>query len=257
MKISLITPTYNSASTIRDTLESVAGQTYRDLEYIIIDGVSQDDTLSIIQEYQDRLNFKLLSEPDNGLYEAMNKGINLATGEIVGILNSDDFFKDNLALEKVAGCLVANPEAEACYSDLEFVDPNNLARVVRFWRAGIYHEKKLANGWIIPHPSLFIKNVFYKNHPQWFNEQFRLAADYEMILRFLKVYQMKVVYLPETLVRMRVGGASSRNLKQRRLGWRELCQAWKINNLKKPLFFIGRRVISKLPQFFRGIHHRI
>jgi len=248
MKISLITPTYNSAKTIRDTLDSVAGQTYRDLEYIIIDGVSRDETLAIITEYQERLDIRLISEPDAGLYDAMNKGIGLASGDIVGILNSDDFFKSKTSLEKIMTGFQSNPQAEACYADLEFVSPDNPHKVVRFWKAGTYQEKKLNNGWIIPHPTFFVKRRVYQQFGA-FRPEFKLAGDYELLLRLLKLHHLPVAYVPEILVCMRAGGESGRNIKQRQTGWQELEKAWAINGLKLPRLFILRRIFFKLHQY--------
>jgi len=248
MTISLITPTYNSAKTIRDTLNSVASQTYPNLEYIVIDGASQDGTLDIIKEYSGRLKIKLISEPDKGLYDAMNKGIRLASGDIVGILNSDDFFKDRLSLEKIATGFINNPGTEAGYADLEFVSRNNLHQVIRFWRAGLYQEKKLDNGWVIPHPTFFAKRRVYQQYGA-FKTEFKLAGDYELLLRLLKLHRLPLFYIPEVLVQMRSGGSSGRNLAQRRLGWQELKKAWEINHLKIPRFFIMRRVFFKINQY--------
>jgi glycosyltransferase len=248
MKISLITPTYNSAATLRDTLNSVAAQDYQTLEYIIIDGASSDQTLDIINSYRDRLKITLLSEADNGLYDAMNKGISLASGEIIGILNSDDFYHDNRALKKIAAYFQDHPDSDACYSNLEFVNPTDLNKVVRFWRAGEYEEKKLNSGWIIPHPTFFVRRKIYKKFGV-FRTDLKLAGDYELLLRFLKVNKIKIGYLPETFIRMRTGGASGRSLHERRQGWRELKKAWEINNLRRPAFFILRRILSKIRQY--------
>jgi glycosyltransferase len=248
MKFSIITVSYNSCETIKTTIDSVVSQKQSGLEYIIIDGGSTDGTLDIIKEYQAKFPITLVSGPDNGLYDAMNKGLRLASGEIVGILNSDDLFFDNDILSEVAHVFAVDAEIDAVYGDLAYFKNDDINKVVRYWRVGEYSEKKLNNGWIIPHPTLFIKASFYDSHPQWFKPDFKLAGDYEMILRFLKIYKMRVKYLPKTLVRMRVGGLSGRDLKQRRLGWQELCLAWKANNLKVPYLFIIRRVVSKFSQ---------
>lgn len=250
MKISLITPSYNSAATINDTLESVKNQAYPDLEYIIIDGASTDKTLDVIKNYQENLKIKLISERDRGIYDAMNKGVNLATGEIVGIINADDFYKNKDVLRKINEAFEAHPEIEAIYGDLEFVNPTDLKKIVRFWPAGEYNEKKLANGWTIPHPTLFLRHEVYKKYGS-FRTDLPIAGDYEFILRLLKKGGIKTFYLTETLVCMRTGGTSGRNLKQRFKGWRELSLAWRLNNLKKPYFFIFRRVIFKVMQYFK------
>lgn len=248
MKISIITPSYNSSKTIRDTIDSIINQAYKDIEYIIIDGGSKDDTLDIVKTYQNRINIKLISEPDKGLYDAMNKGINMATGDVVGILNSDDFYKNENVLEKVATCFNEHSEADGCYGDLEFVDEINTKKIVRTWKAGEYKKAKLNNGWIIPHPTFFVKNGVYKKYSS-FNLSLRIAADYEFLLRLLKINKIKVQYIPEILVSMRVGGVSTKNIEQRKKGWQELKKAWEINNLKLPCCFILRRILFKLGQY--------
>jgi glycosyltransferase len=221
MKLSLITPTYNSAKTIRDTLNSVNHQSKIDLEYIIVDGNSTDQTLKIIKEYQNNLPLTIISEPDNGLYDAMNKGISRATGDIVGIINSDDFYQNNTALQKIINIFITHPDIDIVYGDLEFVDSLNIKKVIRFWRAGEYKEKKLANGWTMPHPTMFVRKQVYEKYGT-FNPNFHLAGDYELTLRLLKKDKVNVFYYHETLVAMRAGGRSGKNLKNRQAGWREL-----------------------------------
>ncbi|MFA5886389.1 MAG: glycosyltransferase family 2 protein [Patescibacteria group bacterium] len=249
MKISIITPTYNSGATIGDTLNSLLQQTGVELEYIVIDGASSDNTLDIIRAYSAKIGITLLSEPDQGLYEAMNKGIKLATGDIIGILNSDDFYKDESILKKVVHCFEENPDCQACYGDLEFVERDNPKKIVRFWRAGKYAAQKLNSGWTIPHPTLFVRREVYQQYGA-FRPDFKIAGDYELILRLLKKEKISTFYLPEILVCMRSGGRSGRNLKQRRAGWRELKLAWRINNFKLPPLFIIRRLLSKIRQYF-------
>ena len=259
-KITLLTPTFNSAKTIVDTLESVVAQTInnpsssvlQNLEYIIIDGASKDKTASIVQDYINKypsLNIRFISEPDNGIYDAMNKGIKMATGEIVGILNSDDFYSGDDVLNKICEMFETDPDIDAVYGDLMYVNNNDTSEQTRYWKAGEYEEKKLNYGWIIPHPTLFVRKNVYEKSDKIFDISFSLAADYEFILRQLKINKIKVKYLPETLVSMRDGGASASGLKQRIKGWQELRKAWKINNLKIPSFFIFRRVFNKISQF--------
>jgi glycosyltransferase len=254
MKISIITPSYNSAATIRDTLESVSRQTYRDREHIIVDGGSGDRTVAIIKEYAARPGnaglISFISEKDRGLYDAMNKGIRRASGDIVGILNSDDFYKNDEVLALVAAAFTANPELDAVYGDLEFVGPDDINKVVRFWRTGEYREKRLNNGWIIPHPTLFLRRAVYQKFGG-FRTDLELAGDYELLLRLLKIGKIKTAYRPLTMVRMRVGGRSGKSLTQRIKGWRELKRAWSINDLPLPKFFITRRVLSKLIQYLK------
>jgi len=250
MKISVITPTYNSSKTIKDTLDSMVAQSYSDLEYIIINGNSSDNTKDIILSYQDKLNIKLVSEPDKGIYDAMNKGVRMATGDIVGILNSDDFYHAKDVLHKVSKTFLENPDLDAVYGDLIYVNNEDSSKQTRYWKAEEYQEDKLNYGWIIPHPTLFLRRKVYEKNEKIFDTSFSLAADYEFILRQLKINKIKVKYLPETLVTMRDGGSSASSLKQRIRGWTELNRAWKVNNLKVPTFFIFRRVFNKISQFF-------
>ena len=252
MKISIITPAYNSAKTIRDTIESVIAQNYPDLEYIIIDGLSSDNTKDIVLEHKDKLNIIFISEKDKGIYDAMNKGVKIATGDIVGILNSDDFYSGDNVLSKINQVFESDDQIDAVYGDLVYVDKNDTSKKTRFWKSGNYTEKKLDWGWIIPHPTFFVKCEVYKKDEKLFDTSFSLAGDYEFILRKLKINKIKVKYLPETLVTMRDGGASGSSLNQRIKGWEELRNAWKVNNLKIPPFFILRRVLSKVGQYLNN-----
>ena len=249
MKISIITPTYNSEKTVSDTIESVISQNYPDLEYIVIDGSSTDKTTEIVEAYQNKINIKLISEPDKSIYDAMNKGINLATGDVIGILNSDDFYYDQNVLNKINEAFKSDPNIDAVYGDLVYVDKNNINKQTRFWKSTDYNEKNLNSGWSIPHPTFFVKRTVYEKLNKIFDTSLTLAADYELILRLLKIKKIKVKYLPEILVKMRDGGTSGNSLKQRIKGWKELRLAWKINGLKIPMFFILRRIFKKTTQF--------
>ena len=245
MKLSIITPTYNSAKTITRTIDSVLAQNYSDLEYIIIDGASTDNTRDIILSYQDKLNIKFISEPDKGIYDAMNKGIKLATGEIVSILNSDDLFDNDKVLLSVLEAF-KDQTVDAVYGDIKYFG-EDFGKIKRYWRAGSYQGEKLSNGWIIPHPSLFLRKTVYDKYGS-FNIDFKIAGDYEFILRLLKIHKIKVKYLPTVLVRMYDGGVSGSSLEQRKKGWKELKKAWTVNNLQVPRFFILRRVLFKVSQ---------
>ncbi len=251
MKISIITPTYNSEATLRDTVESIFFQDYSNIEYIIIDGLSSDKTLDIVSEYQLSNEIKLVSEPDAGIYDAMNKGLALAGGDVVAILNSDDFYFSPDVLSKVMKVFLSDDSIDAVYGDLVYVDRKNINKVVRYWKSGEYSLSKLNLGWTIPHPVLFLRKRVYDSLNKLFDTSLSLAADYELILRLLKVRGIKSYYLPEVLVKMRAGGSSSVNLKQRMKGWRELGLSWKINNLKLPSFFIIKRVFFKLSQMLK------
>jgi glycosyltransferase involved in cell wall biosynthesis len=246
MKISIITPTYNSGKTLARTIESVIAQNYSELEYIVIDGLSSDNTKDIVSGYQNKINIKFISEKDNGIYDAMNKGVRLATGEIIGILNSDDFYDNGGVLNNVNKAF-EDEKIDAVYGDIKYFD-NDINKTTRYWKAGEYKESKLNSGWIIPHPALFLRKSVY-DKCGLFNTDFKIAGDYEFILRILKVYKINTKYIPEVFVRMYNGGASGKNLEQRKIGWQEIKRAWKTNSLKFPRFYIIRRVISKLSQF--------
>jgi glycosyltransferase len=248
MKISIITPTYNSVKTIGRTISSIIDQNYPELEYIIIDGGSNDGTLEIIKNYQNKINLKLTSEPDQGIFDAMNKGIRLATGDVIGILNSDDFYDNNKVLMTFAEAFT-DQEIEAVYGDIKYFS-KNIDKVNRYWKAGNYKESKLNNGWMIPHPALFLRKSVY-DKCGLFNLDFPVAADYEFILRILKIYKINVKYIPSVFVKMYSSGNSGRSLKQRMKGWKDLKNAWSVNNLKVPKFFIARRIFSKLSQYLR------
>ena len=246
MKISIITPSYNSAKTISRTVESVIAQDYPDLEYIIIDGASSDNTRDIVAVYQNKINIKFISEPDKGIYDAMNKGVKLATGDIVGILNSDDFYENNYVLKMVSGAF-GDEKVDAVYGDINYFS-EDVNKVSRYWHSGEYKENKLDSGWIMPHPSLFLRKSVYEKC-SYFNLNFKIAADYEFMLRILKIYKIHTRYIPSVFVRMYDGGTSGSSLKQRMRGWQELRNSWEINHLKVPLFFTTRRVLSKVSQF--------
>jgi len=246
MKISIITVSYNSAATIEDTIKSVIGQNYTDWEYIIVDGGSTDGTLDIIKKYQSKIT-KVISEPDQGIYDAMNKGVGAVTGEVVGIINSDDFYCDNGILKKVAEVL-SSSMVDAVYGDLLYVDRLNVKKVVRRWEAGEYNQRKLYSGWIFPHPTFFVRRSWYDRYG-WFDLSFKIAADYELMLRFL-AHGLRPAYIHDSLVCMREGGHSAKSFSQRQKGWAELRRSWIKNGRSVPMFFIARRIISKLKQYY-------
>lgn len=249
MKISIITPTFNSARTIADTIDSIVAQNYADIEYIVVDGVSTDGTLDIVRSYQNKIPITIISEPDKGIYDAMNKGISRATGDIVGILNSDDFFHDEAVLKNIAEAFEKNPDADAVYGDLMYIDKDKKEKATRYWKSGEYKKSKLRNGWIMPHPTLFVRNALYKKMSPLFRISFSVAADYELMFRMLYIHDATVHYIPKILVTMRRGGKSGRNLSNRLKGWAELRNTWKVNGQKVPAFFITRRIFGKLAQF--------
>jgi glycosyltransferase involved in cell wall biosynthesis len=253
MKISIITPTYNSEKTIRDTLESIRCQSFKNIELIVVDGVSSDKTLSIISEYENDFLIKIISEKDNGLYDAMNKGVKRVTGDIVHILNSDDFYANENVLKNIAKVFNDNPDIDAVYGDLQYIDKENVNKVTRVWKTGEYYEQNLNSGWIIPHPAFFVRNAVYKKLNKIFDTKLTISADYELILRLLKKEKIKIKYFPETLVKMRDGGKSNwRNIFKVVVGNYQSCKAWKLNNLKPPLFLVLKKPFKKIFQLFRS-----
>lgn len=245
MKISIITVTYNSASTIRDTLESVGQQDYLDIEHIIVDGRSTDNTLSIINQFP--YISKILSEKDGGMYDAMNKGIALASGDIIGILNSDDVYNNNRVISKVMRAF-EDKSIDAVYGDLQYVKQEDLSKVTRTWKSGAFDKNKFYYGWMPPHPSFFVRKEVYDTSGK-FNTSLRSSADYEFMLRVLLKFDHKVKYLPEVFVKMRTGGASNATLGKRLKANREDKKAWAINNLKPYFFTIPLKPVRKIFQF--------
>ncbi len=249
MKISIITVSYNSSATITDTIESVINQTFPNIEYIIVDGNSNDGTQEIVKSYGNKIA-TFISESDKGIYDAMNKGIQLATGDIVGILNSDDVYAAANVLEKVATCFAINANAEICYGDLNYVQSKNLNAITRIWKAGANNSKSFHYGWMPPHPTVFVrKEVYNKVGP--FSIQLKSASDYEMMLRMFVKHQCKAVYIPFLLVKMRTGGMSNASFKNRVKANREDALAWKMNNLKPYFFTLPLKPLRKITQFIR------
>jgi len=246
-KISIITVTYNSAQTLEQTIQSVIGQSYPNVEYIIVDGKSSDNTLAIIEKYRSKIA-QFISEKDDGLYHAINKGIALASGDIIGILHADDFYIDNNVLAGVAETFTTN-NADAVYADLYYVDKNNTDKIIRTWKSGIYKASGFLWGWMPPHPAFFVKKDCYNKYGL-FNTALRSAADYEIMLRLLYKHKIKVAYLPRFIVKMRVGGQSNASVKNRVKANNEDRLAWKINQLKPYFFTLTLKPLRKITQFF-------
>ncbi len=245
MKISIITATYNSANTVRDTLACIASQQYANIEHIIVDGLSKDNTLDIVKQFPHVA--KVISEKDKGIYDAMNKGVQLATGDVIGILNSDDFYTDPFVLEKVAAAF-ENPAVEAVYGDLQYVKQDNVQVVTRTWKSGKYQKRFLYYGWMPPHPTFFVRRHIY-DKCGLFNTTLRSAADYELMLRVLLRYDTQAQYIPEVLVKMRAGGMSNASLKNRLRANKEDEMAWKLNDLKPYFFTTWLKPLRKVFQF--------
>ncbi|MES2679530.1 MAG: glycosyltransferase family 2 protein [Bacteroidota bacterium] len=247
MKISIITVTYNSAATIEQTILSVIGQSHPDIEYIIVDGQSTDDTLKIVEKYKHRIA-KVVSEKDSGLYDALNKGIGLATGDVIGLLHSDDFYIDDKVIEKYAQLFI-DKKPDAVYSDLYYVDKTDTGKIVRKWKSGSYSPGAFVNGWMPPHPTFFVKKELYVKFGQ-FNLGFKSAADYELMLRFIHKQKINLAYLPEYTVKMRVGGKSNVTVQNRINANLEDRRAWEINGLKPRFYTLYLKPLRKILQFF-------
>lgn len=244
MLISIITPTYNSAATLRDTLDSVQKQTYPSIEHLLADGGSKDETVSIAAQYP---LVRCVSEPDRGLYDAMNKGVARARGAVVGILNSDDFYAHNQVLEQVMRCF-EDESVDAVYGDLHYVNPIHTQQVVRHWTSGPYHPKAWLQGWMPPHPTFFVRQRFYEQYGG-FNTTFRSAADYELMLRFCFKHKLRLAYIPDVLVKMRTGGASNASWRHRLYANREDRRAWAVNGLHCPFYTTWLKPLRKLNQW--------
>lgn len=247
MKVSIITVTYNSVNTLNDTIQSVFNQTYSDIEYIVIDGNSSDGTIDVIRDNQNIVS-KWVSESDQGIYDAMNKGLKMATGDIIGIINADDFYADERVVEDMVK-IFQNTNSDACYADLDYVEENDLDKIQRKWRAGEYKKGSFYNGWMPPHPTVFIKKNVYEKYGN-FNLELGTAADYEIMLRFIHKNNIRVEYLPRTLIKMRTGGASNATLLNRIKANSNDRKAWKVNNLKPRFYTLTLKPLRKIMQFF-------
>lgn len=210
VKVSVVTACYNGATTIGTTIQSVNAQSYANIEHVFIDGGSTDDTLNVISASA-RKHHSVLSESDNGIYDALNKGIQRATGDVVGFLHADDFYTDDSVVERIADCF-SRPEVQAVYGDLQYVSQSDTEKVIRTWDTKTFSPGRLKRGWMPPHPTLYVRKEWYERIGG-FNTQYRIAADYFSILKLFSHPDFEAVYLPQVLVKMRVGGVSNRSLK--------------------------------------------
>lgn len=244
--VSIITPAFNSAATLRDTLNSVCLQDYPALEHIIVDGGSSDGTQNLV--LQSGSQARLISEPDRGLYDAINKGLKVATGDIVGVLNSDDFYSHDRVISRVVD-LMNRQNADVAYGDLCYVAAADARRVVRYWRSGEYRRDKFLYGWMPPHPTFFVRKKVY-TQLGGFDLALHIAADYELMLRFLFRHGLNAAYLPEVLVYMRTGGLSNASFRHRLQANREDREAWRRNGLRPYFFTTWLKPLRKIPQYF-------
>lgn len=250
MKISIITATYNSERTLRDTFDSVLAQNFDDYEYIVVDGYSKDSTLEVVKEYETKFEGKLkwISEPDKGIYDAMNKGIKMATGDVIGILNSDDFYASSNVLSEIANGL---KNADIVFGDLVFVDSKDTSRIVRQWKGSPYTLGAFFNGWHPAHPTFYAKKYCF-DQCGGFDCTFDVSADFELMLRFIEKAQYRTTYLPMVMVKMRMGGESTGSISKIIQGNKNVLRAFRKNGFKVPRFYLFRRLAPKALNIIRN-----
>ena len=249
MKISIITVTYNSEKTINDTIQSVLTQSYSNIEYIIIDGKSNDSTLEIIKEYLPLFNgrLKYISEKDSGIYDAMNKGIKLASGDIIGIINSDDFYKSNNVIASVANAFNDN-SIEVVFGNIQFVNPNNKIRIVRKYSGKGFRPWMFRWGIMPPHPSFFTRKSCYEKYGMY-NSSFNISGDYDLMVRFLLVKKLKYKYMDLDMVIMRLGGASTKSIRSLLINNNyNVIRACRENGVYTNIFMVSLRYIKKISE---------
>ena len=246
MKVSIITVVYNGAEFIRDCIESILNQTYSDIEYIIVDGQSTDGTIEIVKSYGTKVA-RFISESDKGLYDAMNKGIRLATGDIIGLLNADDFYRHDRVIENMVATF-ERTGSDAVYGDMLYVDRIDTSKLKRYWRSGWYNDNAFLWGWMPGHLSFFAKRQLYDQHGL-FRLDMKSAADYELMLRFIHKNRAKLAYMNEVTIVMRVGGISNSSLQNRLRANREDRLAWQLNGLNPYFFTFWLKPLRKLKQY--------
>lgn len=252
MKISVITVCYNSAKTIKDTMLSVNQQLYKNKEHLVIDGNSSDNTLEIIKKNSSKETI-IISEKDKGIYDAMNKGINLAKGDIIGILNSDDLYANNNVLSKVASVFRKNNKIDSCYSDLIYIDKINISKIIRYWKSSNFIQGSFSKGWSPPHPTLFVRRSVYKLFGN-FNLSYRIASDADLMIRFFETHKIKSLYIPEVWVKMRTGGISNRSIKNILTQNLEILSILKANGFNvNSLIFLLKKFFFRIKQFKKNL----
>ncbi len=249
MKISIVTVSYNSARTIANTIESVAAQDYDDIEYIIVDGASSDNTIDIIQRYEPIFagRMRWISQPDNGLYDAMNKGIAMATGDVIGIINSDDFYCHTDIISRVAQAMSDN-EVQAIYGDVRFVHPDNLKRTIRYYSSRHFKLSKFRLGWMPAHPTFFTYRKYFDTYG-YYRTDMRIAADFELLVRFLYTHRLPARYINYDFITMRTGGASTRSWRSNLLLNREIVKACRDNGIYTNMFILVLKYFIKIFEY--------
>ena len=248
MKLSIITATYNSAQELETCVSSVTIQDYNNIEHILVDGGSTDTTPALIKKYeQTHENIRWVSEPDQGIYDALNKGIAMATGDVIGFIHSDDVLADRKIISKIMEQF-KNTKVDGVYGDLRYVQKTNINKTIREWKSCDFRPELLRQGWMPAHPTFFLKKAVYQKHGH-FNLAYRIAADYDFMLRVLQDENLSFSYLPKVITKMRVGGASNRSLKNIVQKSKEDYKSIKSNGLSYPLWVLLAKNLSKIPQF--------
>ena len=243
MKVSIITVSFNSAKTISDTIDSVLSQDFPEIEYIVVDGGSTDGTIDIIRQNENRIS-QWISEKDQGMYDAMNKGIAMATGDVIGILNSDDVYINTRVISDLMR-LMQTQNTEVVFADLILVDSSNQNKVIRYYDSGRFHPNKFRFGWMPAHPTVFVKRELYQRVGK-FSTTYQIAADYEMLIRMLAIQKASYAYYPKPVVRMRAGGASTSGISRNWILNQEIIRACKENGIYTNLFMLLLKVPAKL-----------
>jgi len=248
MKVSVITVVLNAVDTIEDTIQSVIDQDHPDIEHIVIDGGSTDGTLDVLDRYRDKLS-AIISEPDEGIYDAMNKGIDLATGAVVGTLNSDDWYNNNSVISRLVAVFENDVDLDAVYGDIVFVAKDKPHGLVRYWESQPYKEGLFEKGWMPAHPSFFVKRDCYSRYGK-FDLDLKIQSDFDLTMRFMVVNRIKTLYLPGVMVKMRMGGVTNNRISNVIKGNLEAYSACKKNGLSVTPLFMVKKVLSRIPQFF-------
>ena len=236
-------------SVLTDCLNSVASQSHNNIEHIVIDGASTDGTLSLLNSKKDQLSI-LVSESDNGIYDAMNKGIKLAKGNIIGFLNSDDFYANNEVISKVVSEFKKEPSLDACYADLIYVNQSNTSKIVRNFKSSEFKQGLFSKGWCPPHPTFFVRRSVYERYGN-FDLNYRIASDVDLMMRFLEIHKIKSLYIPEVWVKMRMGGTTNKNFKNIWAQNQEVLRSFDKNGLSVNLIiFVIYKIFSRVKQFF-------
>lgn len=246
MKVSIITVSYQSVHTIEETIQSVIQQTYPDIEYLVIDGGSNDGTVSILKKYEKHITH-WVSEPDKGMYDAMNKGLSIASGAIIGFLHSDDLLASQYVIEKIVNT-ISNENSDACYADLVYVHSKNDRAAIRYWKSGDYRDNLFLYGWMPPHPTFYVKKQLFDKYGG-FRLDMGSSADYELMLRLIHLNKVLIAYLPETIIKMRSGGISNSSLRSRFMANRYDLKAWHVNGLKPKFYTTLLKPLRKITQF--------